>query len=114
MTKDRLQKLFEQYQCRELAWKGKCHDCGAPTEVVVRVEDDGELKVWGGAVIETEADGTFVKCEKCFEAKDWLTEYHPVETYSRIVGYLRPIQQWNPGKKAEFDQRKDFNRESGM
>ena len=27
------------------------------------------------------------------------------EIYSRIVGYLRPIQQWNPGKAAEFVDR---------
>jgi hypothetical protein len=28
------------------------------------------------------------------------------ETYSRVVGYYRPIQQFNPGKKAEFMARK--------
>jgi ribonucleoside-triphosphate reductase (formate) len=27
------------------------------------------------------------------------------EIYSRIVGYLRPIQQWNPGKRSEFNDR---------
>lgn len=32
----------------------------------------------------------------------------PCEVYSRIVGYLRPVQQWNKGKKAEFQQRKEF------
>lgn len=30
------------------------------------------------------------------------------EVYSRIVGYLRPIKQWNTGKKAEFGHRKTF------
>ncbi|MFO7895623.1 MAG: ribonucleoside triphosphate reductase [Candidatus Cloacimonadales bacterium] len=30
------------------------------------------------------------------------------EIYSRIVGYLRPVQQWNDGKKAEYDLRKNF------
>ncbi|RLC53288.1 MAG: ribonucleoside triphosphate reductase [Candidatus Cloacimonadota bacterium] len=30
------------------------------------------------------------------------------EVYSRIVGYLRPVQQWNDGKKAEFNIRKNF------
>jgi ribonucleoside-triphosphate reductase len=28
------------------------------------------------------------------------------EVYSRVVGYLRPIQQWNDGKQAEFAMRK--------
>jgi anaerobic ribonucleoside-triphosphate reductase len=31
------------------------------------------------------------------------------EIYSRIVGYLRPVSQWNEGKKAEFKLRKNFN-----
>jgi ribonucleoside-triphosphate reductase len=30
------------------------------------------------------------------------------EVYSRVVGYLRPVQQWNHGKKAEFGMRKTF------
>jgi ribonucleoside-triphosphate reductase len=30
------------------------------------------------------------------------------EVYSRVVGYLRPIQQWNEGKQAEFEDRKEF------
>ncbi|MCD6180807.1 MAG: ribonucleoside triphosphate reductase [Candidatus Cloacimonetes bacterium] len=30
------------------------------------------------------------------------------EVYSRVVGYLRPVQQWNDGKRAEFDLRKTF------
>ena len=31
------------------------------------------------------------------------------EVYSRIVGYIRPVSQWNKGKKAEFKNRKTFN-----
>ena len=30
------------------------------------------------------------------------------EVYSRIVGYIQPVQQWNDGKQAEFDDRKEF------
>lgn len=30
------------------------------------------------------------------------------EVYSRVVGYLRPINQWNNGKKEEFRMRKSF------
>ncbi len=30
------------------------------------------------------------------------------EVYSRIVGYLRPVSQWNNGKKQEFQKRKTF------
>ncbi len=28
------------------------------------------------------------------------------EVYSRVVGYLRPVEQWNNGKKQEYDDRK--------
>lgn len=30
------------------------------------------------------------------------------EVYSRVVGYIRPVQQWNKGKKKEFKDRKEF------
>ncbi len=30
------------------------------------------------------------------------------EIYSRVVGYLRPVKQWNAGKQAEFKIRKTF------
>ena len=30
------------------------------------------------------------------------------EVYSRIVGYFRPVKQWNKGKKREFEERKTF------
>jgi anaerobic ribonucleoside-triphosphate reductase len=40
-------------------------------------------------------------CPKC-------TIKQPCEVYSRIVGYYRPVQQWNLGKQQEFKQRKEF------
>jgi len=30
------------------------------------------------------------------------------EVYSRVVGYLRPVAQWNKGKKAEWADRVNF------
>ncbi len=30
----------------------------------------------------------------------------PCEIYSRVVGYFRPVQNWNPGKQQEFKERK--------
>jgi len=32
----------------------------------------------------------------------------PCEIYSRIVGYFRPLSNWNLGKKAEFQQREEY------
>lgn len=31
------------------------------------------------------------------------------EVYSRVVGYLRPVSQWNNGKKEEFKERRTFS-----
>jgi len=30
------------------------------------------------------------------------------EVYSRVVGYLRPVNSWNEGKTEEFKDRKTF------
>ncbi len=30
------------------------------------------------------------------------------EVYSRVVGYLRPVRQWNTGKQLEFEKRRTF------
>ena len=32
----------------------------------------------------------------------------PCEVFSRVVGYLRPVQNWNDGKKEEYKLRKLF------
>lgn len=31
------------------------------------------------------------------------------EVYARVVGYLRPVDQWNEGKQAEFNERRYFD-----
>jgi ribonucleoside-triphosphate reductase len=46
-------------------------------------------------------EGEHFECPKC-------TVRQPCEVYSRIVGYLRPISQWNLGKQQEFKERKEF------
>lgn len=35
------------------------------------------------------------------------------EVYSRVVGYLRPVAQWNKGKKSEWADRRDFEVPAG-
>ncbi len=46
--------------------------------------------------------GEHFYCPKCIIKQ-------PCEVYSRIIGYFRPVLQWNKGKRAEYDQRKTFN-----
>lgn len=38
----------------------------------------------------------------------------PCEVYSRIVGYLRPIQNWNAAKKQEFHDRVTFDMKKAL
>ena len=45
--------------------------------------------------------GEHHQCPTCGEAS---------EVYSRVVGYLRPVDQWNDGKQAEFAIRKTFDK----
>ncbi len=33
------------------------------------------------------------------------------EVYSRVVGYYRPVQNWNIGKREEFKDRLEFTEE---
>ena len=32
----------------------------------------------------------------------------PTEVWSRVVGYLRPVQNFNKGKKKEYDERMKY------
>ena len=32
----------------------------------------------------------------------------PCEVYSRVVGYLRPVQNWNKAKAQEFKDRQPY------
>lgn len=35
----------------------------------------------------------------------------PTEVWSRVVGFYRPVQNWNPGKREEFRERMEFKLE---
>ena len=53
-------------------------------------DQDGNLVLEDGRVIQAE-------------------QRQKAEVYSRIVGYLRPVEQWNDGKQAEFADRKTYS-----
>ena len=48
---------------------------------------------------------------KISDIKKEMQEVHGTkcEVYSRVVGYLRPVQGWNKGKKEEFELRSTYN-----
>lgn len=45
--------------------------------------------------------GEHYTCPKCVVEQK-------TEVYSRVVGYIRPVQQWHEGKQAEFEDRREF------
>lgn len=81
-----------------------CWDCKKEFTIEGEEIKDGKILVYdnGGEKI------TIFKCQTCFSKSQELKNYQPCEVYSRVVGYLRPVQQWNLGKQEEFEQRKEF------
>lgn len=82
----------------------KCHDCGCDIKI-----EDGNIK---NGVILTYKNGNkeikAYKCNECYENNKSLENYKECIVYSRIVGYMQPVQNWNKGKSQEFKERKTF------
>jgi len=73
-----------------------CHDCG---KTLKNNEEYMPYKV---------GEEIYVKCKECYKKDSVLRNFRRTEVYSRVVGYIRPIQQWNKGKKEEFKDRKEY------
>ncbi len=76
--------------------KYQCHDCG---KVLARDEEYMPYKV---------GNEVYVKCKDCHQSDPVLRNFQATEVYSRVVGYIRPVKQWNKGKRTEFDDRREF------
>lgn len=73
-----------------------CHDCGKElknNEEYMPYEISGKL---------------FAKCKNCHQKDATLRNFRKTEVYSRVVGYIRPVDQWNKGKQAEYADRAEF------
>lgn len=84
--------------------KGYCHDCKKEVRIEEKEIKNGVFLVYKD---DSEEFNVF-KCNQCFKKDPSLTNFRECEVYSRVVGYLRPVQQWNLGKKREFKERKEF------
>ncbi len=109
-----LNLMFEILKSNHITFDGKCHDCRASVSVNIDRDPDGKVTVDGGAIYWVQTGPSpddkdfFLKCDKCFKKNPELRNYMPCEVYSRVVGYLRPVNQWNEGKRQEFKARKKF------
>lgn len=81
-----------------------CHDCRKEIEI-----KEGEIK--NGHLLRYKSEDQEIevfKCSDCYKKDPGLKNYQDCEVYSRVVGYIRPVQQWNEGKRREFKERKNF------
>lgn len=81
-----------------------CHDCKKEIEI------DGE-EIKNGVYLSYDNAGEKInvfKCSECYAKNPALTNFQECEVYSRVVGYIRPVQQWHKGKKQEFGERQEF------
>ncbi len=81
-----------------------CHDCGK--DIIIK---DKEIE--NGVYLSYDNAGEKInifKCNECFAKSPALTNFQECEVYSRVVGYIRPVQQWHRGKKQEYSEREEF------
>ena len=109
----KIEEIQKQLETDEIAFHGNCHDCGIPVDILCNINENSEIEINGGAIYNPKigiplVEQQFFKCDVCFQKDKVLRNYQKCEVYSRIVGYLRPIEQWNKGKVEEFKQRKEF------
>ena len=43
-----------------------------------------------------------------------MTKKIPCEVYTRVVGYYRPVQNWNAGKEVEYHDRLPFSEKDSV
>ncbi len=83
----------------------KCHDCGCK----IIVKDEKFENGVGLKYKDGDANVYVFKCHDCYKDNKRLNKFRSCEIYSRVVGYLRPIKQWNPGKQQEYKERKNYD-----
>jgi hypothetical protein len=106
----KIEELKKDLESEDLNYVGFCHDCSKQVEVTATLRG-GEIEIVGGAVFKIKQgleEKVILKCDTCYAIDKTLRNYRQCDVYSRVVGYLRPVNHWNKGKKAEFKLRKEF------
>ncbi len=84
--------------------KVKCFDCDCD----IILEGD-EIKNGSLLSYKDGSEDVFIfKCDDCFQKNKEIANYKECEIYTRIVGYLRPVKQYNPGKQQEYKERTEY------
>lgn len=91
---------------------GNCLDCSKEVRVSVKLVGESKIQIEGGAVYQplerfNYNEKLVCKCDDCFKKDPRIHQRN--EVYTRVVGYLRPVSQMNPGKLSEIEQREMFH-----
>lgn len=92
-----------------------CHDCRCPVRVTYSADEiGGRLDPCDGAMgyyptLNDSKKEFFVKCADCYASQPELRNFNPIEVYTRVIGYYRPVSSFNRGKKKEYSQRVNYN-----
>lgn len=91
---------------------GNCIDCDKEVNVSVELVNENQIKIDGGALYQPPISYNYqekvvCKCDECFKKDSKIHQRN--EVYTRVVGYLRPTSQMNPGRISEVEQRIMFH-----
>ncbi len=81
-----------------------CHDCQKKIKTEEETITNGFLLKYKRGDEEIKV----FKCSECYQKNKSLKKFQKTEVYSRVVGYLRPVKQWNEGKQQEYKDRKEY------
>lgn len=82
-----------------------CFDC---KKEITDIKIDEENQKITGAKFYNQKEKWWAKCDSCFTKDPVLRNFQESEVFTRVVGFLRPVQQFNPGKKEEMKERKIY------
>jgi len=104
-----LDKLFTESGTACIELIGKCQKCG--TEVSLTVfHKSYETHGNGGCIKSPDPEMPLqFKCTECLASDNGRISPTLTEVFSRVCGYLRPVKGYNPGKKAEFAMRTNYD-----
>jgi len=108
---DRLQTLYTGGTVFHIFLGERVHSWKAAAELIRKV-------AWNSHLPYFTLTPTFSICPThgymSGEHKECPTCGAKCEVYSRVVGYLRPVDQWNDGKQAEFAIRHTFDKTASV
>lgn len=113
-TMEYLAGLFKDSGTACIELHGKCQKCKSLVDLVI-FESEMEVYGNGGMIVSAEPHPIpEFKCTTCLEEDNYRISPTRCETFSRVCGYLRPINNWNPGKKAEWNERVTYNNSKSL